>query len=268
MGIYNCQDTLSLSIESILNQTYKNWELIMCDDASTDNTYNIAESYRVKNPNQIILIRNNKNSGLASSLNHCLQYATGKYVARMDGDDLSEPVRFEKQVDFLKRNPDIHLVGSSMSVFNGSKYCGINKYKPYPDKFDLRFGPCFAHATIFTYKYVYDHLGGYTVSKLLTRTQDYELWFRFFKAGFRGHNLEEPLYVVIEDEKTLKRRKLIVYSRAVFIRFAGFKLLNYPLKYYPYILKPVVAMFVPVRKKIRYYNEYAGAYPDLLGAKK
>ena len=96
MGIYNCADTLSQAIDSLLSQTYPHWKLIMCDDGSTDNTYNIAKQYTKKYPEKIILIKNKKNMGLNFTLNHCLEYADTKYVARMDGDDVSLPQRFEK----------------------------------------------------------------------------------------------------------------------------------------------------------------------------
>lgn len=79
MGIYNCADTLSQAIDSILNQTYTDWELIMCDDASTDNTYDVAKSYRDKYPEKIVLIKNEVNSKLSFTLNHCLKYASGEY---------------------------------------------------------------------------------------------------------------------------------------------------------------------------------------------
>ena len=74
MGIYNCAGTLPKAIDSIVNQTYSNWQFIICDDCSTDNTYEIAESYVNRYPSKIILIKNNKNSGLAYSLNHCLGF--------------------------------------------------------------------------------------------------------------------------------------------------------------------------------------------------
>ena len=102
MGIYNCEKTLSDAIDSIINQTYSDWELIMCDDGSTDNTYQIATKYSEKD-NRITVIKNDTNSGLAFSLNHCLKYAKGEYVARMDADDISLPNRFEKQVAFLNK---------------------------------------------------------------------------------------------------------------------------------------------------------------------
>ena len=77
MGIYNCEETLAESIESILSQSYKNWELIMCDDASTDGTYQIARRYADHYSDRITLIQNKTNQRLAASLNRCLTYATG-----------------------------------------------------------------------------------------------------------------------------------------------------------------------------------------------
>ena len=79
MGIYNCEATLSEAIDSILIQTYSNWELIMCDDGSKDNTYQIAEQYKMRYPQKIILIKNECNKGLNLTLNHCWKYATGDY---------------------------------------------------------------------------------------------------------------------------------------------------------------------------------------------
>ena len=118
MGIYNCSETLPEAIESILAQTYENWELIMCDDCSTDDTYKVAERYKNKYPDKIILVQNEKNSKLAFSLNHCLEMATGKYVARMDGDDISKPTRFEKQLAYMKLNSDVGILGSHMELIN------------------------------------------------------------------------------------------------------------------------------------------------------
>ena len=84
MGIYNCASTLPEAIDSIIMQTYTDWELILCDDGSLDDTYAVAEEYRCKYPDKIILIKNDRNMGLNYTLNHCLQYVTGKYIARMD----------------------------------------------------------------------------------------------------------------------------------------------------------------------------------------
>ena len=87
MGIFNCENTLSDAIKSILNQSYTDWELIMCDDGSQDDTYKIALEYQHKFPDKIILLKNKTNMGLNATLNTCLSKATGTYIARMDGDN-------------------------------------------------------------------------------------------------------------------------------------------------------------------------------------
>ena len=99
MGMYNCADTLSEAIESILNQTMKEWELIMCDDGSSDATYEVAELYRKRYPEKMILLRNRENRGLNYTLNRCLKAAKGKYIARMDGDDICLPERFAAEYE-------------------------------------------------------------------------------------------------------------------------------------------------------------------------
>lgn len=86
MGIFNCASTLEQAVLAIQNQTYDNWELILCDDGSSDNTYEVAQALAAKD-SRIVLLRNVKNLGLNQTLNNCLVVATGDYIARMDGDD-------------------------------------------------------------------------------------------------------------------------------------------------------------------------------------
>ena len=100
IGIYNCAPTLVEALDSLYNQTFKDFKIILCDDGSSDDTYNVAKDYVSRHDN-IILIRNECNMGLNYTLNHCLKYADTEYVARMDGDDISMPTRFEKEINFL-----------------------------------------------------------------------------------------------------------------------------------------------------------------------
>lgn len=117
MPVYNSDKYISESIESILNQTFHNFELIIINDGSTDSSSKIINSYR-KNDSRIIFIDRATNKGLPYTLNEGLSKANGKYIARMDSDDISLPQRFEKQFNFLENNKDIYLVGSSYIVFN------------------------------------------------------------------------------------------------------------------------------------------------------
>lgn len=232
MGVYNCSETIDAAIESILKQTYENWEFIICDDCSTDNTFKIIQNYKKKFPDKFIILKNKTNSKLAYSLNHCLKYATGTYIARMDGDDLSHPERFERQINFLKKNSSFDLVGTSMQRFNENGLYDILYSIKKPDKYTLRNKIPFNHATILTYKRVYDNLGGYTVSERTKRSQDYDLWFRFFKEGFKGDNLKEALYFVREDSAAIRRRTFKVRYNAYKTTIMGYKMLNYPIHWY------------------------------------
>lgn len=229
-GIYNCADTLPQAIESILAQTYVDWEWVLCDDCSTDNTYEVAREYADKYPDRIILLRNEKNMRLAYSLNRCLQIASGYYIARMDGDDLSAPDRFEKQIEFLQKHQDIQVVGTAMQQFNDvdGNIRLITKPEYVKDKYIMHKCIPFNHATIMTYKSVYDVLGGYTVADRTKRGQDYDLWFRFLYSGFTGANINEPLYFVREDINAIKRRTFKVrWANWETTKF-GYKLLGYP----------------------------------------
>ena len=114
MGIYNCAGTLPQAVAAIQNQTYSNWELILCDDGSTDNTYGVAQ-HLAETDSRIILLRNAHNLGLNQTLNNCLAAATGSYIARMDGDDDCLPDRFEKQVALLETHPEFQITSSQRS---------------------------------------------------------------------------------------------------------------------------------------------------------
>lgn len=245
MAVYNAEETLHEAIDSIIAQTYQNWEFVICDDCSTDNTYSIIQEYSEKFPGKFIIIRNEQNSKLAYSLNHCLEYCKGEYIARMDGDDISVPERFQNQVDFLNKHPDFAVVGTAMTPFDENGERRPRTKKGYPVATDLRYSPVFNHATIMMRKSCYDALNGYLVSPMTLRTQDYELWFRFFKAGFKGYNMPEPLYKVRESINDMKRRTWKMRIQAVKIRWYGFRLNNFPLHYYVFVLKPLLTGLLP-----------------------
>jgi glycosyltransferase EpsE len=262
MAVYNNEKTLRRSIDSVLDQTYQNWKFIICNDSSTDKTAEILDEYANKYPDKFLIIKNEVNSKLAFSLNRCLEYAQGEYCARMDGDDYISPKRFEKQVEYLKRHPEIKLVGTFMQGFDDEgKFTRIYPYKEFPNKYDLKRGPCFAHASIMIYTKVLKELC-YVVSNRTKRSQDYDLWFRFFAAGYKGANIQEALYFVREDEYAFLRRKPSLYFWAVITRFKGYKLLHYPFYYYGYAVFPVLSFFkneirktvskVRLKKKKRY----------------
>lgn len=245
MGIYNCGDTLGKSIDSILAQTYKDWELIMCDDGSIDNTYEVACAYRDKYPDKIILIKNEKNLGLNATLNKCLKYARGKYVARMDGDDLCRDDRFEKEVHFLEENPDFDIVSTNMLYFDENGIFAKSQMKEFPEKEDFMRGTPFCHAPCMVTKKAYDSVCGYTEDKRLLRVEDYNLWTKMYAKGYRGYNIQEPLYSMRDDRLAAKRRAFkyrINEAYAIYLAVVHLKLKK---RYAVYIFKPIVVGMLP-----------------------
>lgn len=116
MAAYNAQEYIAEAIESILKQTFTDFEFIIIDDASTDNTSAIIHSY---DDGRIKLIKNTVNLGLTKSLNIGLKHANGKYIIRTDADDVNLIDRFEKQIKYMESNPHIMLSSCSMIIFGG-----------------------------------------------------------------------------------------------------------------------------------------------------
>lgn len=115
MPIFNCEKTLTPTVRSLLNQTYGNWELLLIDDGSTDNTLLLSQSF---DDSRIRVISDGINMRLPARLNQAIALSRGKYFARMDGGDIAYPERLEAQVRYLEGHPDIDLVGSRIIVFN------------------------------------------------------------------------------------------------------------------------------------------------------
>lgn len=245
MGIYNCASFLSLAVDSILEQTFTDWELIMCDDGSIDNTYEVALSYAEKYPDKIILLKNECNMHLAATLNRCLSVANGKYIARMDADDRCMPNRFAEEVAYLDEHPEIDCVGCGMIIFdeNGERGIRLNIERPTKD-FLIHTTP-FAHPTIMMKKSVYDTLGGYTTSKKSLRCDDTELWFRFYAAGYCGYNIQKPLYYYHESVTDFSKRSFKSSLETFEVCINGYKLLKYPKWKYVFALKPIVSALIP-----------------------
>lgn len=254
MGIYNCESTLKESIESIINQTYTNWELIMCDDCSTDTTFNIAKEYVVKYPDKIKLLRNEKNLTLGPTLNRCMDLVDGKYIARQDGDDISKPDRLQKQIEFLEKNKDFDLVSTSMIIFDKNGEYGIRKLKQEPKGRDLMKGSVFAHATIIIRYDVMKCLNGYSNESNKKQVEDYDLWFRFFEKGYKGYCLEEALYKVREDRDSYKRKSLKRRINEIGVMIEGCKRLKLSSLNYVMIIKPLIAAIIPQTLLMKYHR--------------
>ena len=252
MGIYNCEKYLEQAIASIVRQTYKNWELIMCDDGSTDGTYQTAKEI-AKNNNKIILIKNKRNLGLNKTLNKCLKLARGEYIARQDADDISIPMRLEKELDFLTNNKEYAFCSCNMILFDESGQWGQVVLEKFPQNNNFINGTPFAHAPALIRKSVLDEVGGYTIDERLIRVEDYHLWAKIYVKGYKGANLQEPLYLWRDDRNAYKRRTWTARKNEVYARLTIYKMLKLPKLYYPLAYAPLLKAIIPewLYKKIR-----------------
>ncbi len=244
MGIYNCEKTLEEAIESLLQQTYKNWMLIMCDDCSADNTYRLAEEYTKKYKN-MILLKNEKNMGLNYTLNKCLQYVETEYVARMDGDDISVPERLQKEIEFLDKHKEYDIVSSSMLYFDAQGEWGRGKVIQKPEKKDFVYGTPFCHAPCMVRTAAYKKVQGYSVDKRLLRVEDYHLWYKMYLAGFHGYNLSEPLYKMRDDRNATSRRKYKYRVNEAYVKWLIVKDFQLPVRNYMHLLRPLIVGLLP-----------------------
>lgn len=245
MGIYNCASTLMDAVDSILNQTYGSWKLIMCDDGSTDHTAEIAERYRHQYPEKIFLIQNQTNMGLNFTLNHCLKYADTEYIARMDGDDISLPERFEKEVRFLDSHPEYAVVSCPMIYFDENGDFRTGKGGGEPDINSLAHRTPFCHAPCMVRREAYEAVGGYSVAENRLRVEDWDLWVRMYEKGYRGFNLSEPLYKMRDDRNAYSRRRFRYRVNEASVAASAVKKLKLSPVKYIYTLRPLIVGLLP-----------------------
>ena len=188
MAVKDGERYLRQAIESILAQTFQDFEFIIIDDFSSDNSINIVQEYH--DP-RIMHVRNDTHSGLTASLNRGLDLARGKYIARMDADDVSLPGRFEAQVRYLDGYSDVAVLGTAIQFIDaeGSPLENV----VFPTEHDvIKWSLCFynpiAHPTVMMRAQVIQEAGGYNPT--LERSQDYDLWWRIGSIG-RLANLED-----------------------------------------------------------------------------
>ena len=200
MSCFNAADTLNRAIDSILNQTYENFEFIIIDDGSTDATVAIVQSY-LKKDHRFVFYQNLSNIGLAGSLNKGISVANGQYIARMDADDYSYPNRLCAQVSFLEENPSIDIVGSNMELVD--KYDTVIDVTTIPANHDrivkrVFRKPLVYHPTVMIKSTVFSNFGFY--DSTLRWAEDADLWYRIYdKVTF--HNLQTPLVRYTTREK-------------------------------------------------------------------
>lgn len=246
MGIYNCKNIneLKASIDSIINQKFTDWELIICNDGSTDDTlerlYEIAEEDK-----RIKIVSYKENKGLAYALNYAYKYSKGEYIARQDADDISYSDRLEKEVEYLDNNKNIDFVGSIADVYDDNGVWGVYSLVEEPGKKDFLWNSPFLHPSILMRKHAFEQVNGYRVCWETRRAEDYDLFMRMYANNCKGYNIQEKLYKYKIENGNKKYRKMKDRIEEAIVRKKGFKMMNMGIKGVPYIFKPIIIGLIP-----------------------
>ena len=212
MSVFNGGTFLKNSIESVINQSYKDLELIIINDGSTDDSKIIIKEY-AKLDSRIIQI-NQKNIGLTKSLNKGINIARGKYIARQDADDISMPNRFNKQLFWLEKK-GYEFCCSRALLMESRKIIPRFSYY-FPDKFVALFKNPFIHGTLIMRKDILIQMNGYDEQFIFS--QDYKLMVDILKKSVKIKYLIEPLYILGETNNRISSKYLAQqnkYSRKI-----------------------------------------------------
>ncbi|MEH7239562.1 glycosyltransferase [Bacillus sp. JJ1562] len=206
MSVYNNEEYLEEAVESILNQTFSDFEFIITDDCSVDNSLKIIESYAAID-DRIIIIKNQQNMGLTKSLNNMINLANAEYIARMDGDDIADLDRFKKQMSVINDKPEIDLIFGDTSLIDekGSRICDSWRPKKLENILkNLEYHNFIPHPTVIFKKSAVQSLGGYNEEYKLG--QDKELWVRFKNNGYKFYYINQFLLSYRINPKSVRRK--------------------------------------------------------------
>lgn len=252
MGVYNGSKKIQASVESILKQTFNDFEIIICDDGSTDDSIEIIQKLAIKDT-RIRLISNPYNMGLAKTLNNCLNDARGEYIARMDDDDISHQDRFEKQVKFLDSHQEYAVIGTSRNMYDDYGIWGTNINEGERTYLDIYLGRTFVHPSVMLRKNAILSVGGYTTGTETERTEDFDLWCKLYEKGYIGFNLSDVLLDYYEARDSYTKRKYRFRICEFKLRKKWRKRLHIHMKYSIYAIRPLVVGLFPKRLLMKYH---------------
>lgn len=253
MSVFNGEVHLREAIESILNQTFSDFEFIVVNDGSTDRTHEIIEEFAQKDK-RLRVITNQNNLGLTKSLNRAVKLAKGDYIARMDADDIALPERLEKQVKFLESHEEVGLLGTSYYEVDATGGVIGKKELPSTDKeirsVLIKYNPFF-HASVMMRREVFEVVGLY--DELIPFAQDYDLWLRIAEK-FKVFNLPEPLMKRRYSKANISiSRENEQIKWALRVRMRALKRGSFPSWQWFYLVRPTVVLLTPspIRSFIR-----------------
>ena len=249
MCVHNEAPLVSLAVESILNQTHSDFEFLITDDGSTDGTYDVLLDY--ERDTRVRITRHLKREGLAASLNEQIQGAKGKYIARMDGDDIAREDRFYKQVALIKNNPSIGLLGSYCREIDaeGNPIC---IWKRPTSNIALQkailWNNPFIHSSVMLPRQVFSKTGLYNRNR--GYAQDYDLWLRVSML-YELSNLPEPLIDLRVDWQKMSRKNR--EARKCELQIIRDHILGgpFPKYYYIYLIRPLLLSVLPTELMMR-----------------
>lgn len=189
LSTYNNSASINDSVKSILGQTYKNIELLIIDDGSTDDTWEKLNKFK---DSRIKLFKNKKNIGLTKSLNNLISNSNGQYIARQDADDISLPHRLEAQVNVLSTSPYQVCTSRAKIKDDSSLIPGLSFHFPY--KLIIKYKNPFIHGTMMIEKYCLDSINCYDEN--FYYAQDYKLFSDLIKNNISIYQIKEPLYIL------------------------------------------------------------------------
>lgn len=212
MSVYNSAKYLPEAIESILNQSYEDFEFLIINDGSTDDSLKIIKDYTDKR----IRLITRKNKGLTASLNEGISKAKGEFIARQDSDDVSVPNRLKDEVEFLDDNPSVGLVGSNYTIMDksGKKLVTTNVFT-HPNDLKLCQITCnqYGHGSIMMRKTIANECNGY--DKSVGYVEDYDLWTKISRVSDIA-NIEKPLYLYRRLDESITRQNLDLQIQQTF----------------------------------------------------
>jgi glycosyltransferase involved in cell wall biosynthesis len=226
MAAYNEELFIAGAIQSIIDQTFPDWELIIVDDGSCDGTVDVVGSF-AKHDARITLLRNESNMGLPGSLNKGIKAARGDYIARADADDINLPKRFEKQYLFMQANPKIHVLGTGAFLLDehGRRSKPIRLPETHEQLRSLNFlKSIFFHPSVMIRKSFFERAGFYDTSYI--RTEDKELWLRGLRSGCVYANLAESLIEYRTNGYVRSWRSIIDSTRTSFKMVRKYEIRN------------------------------------------
>ena len=257
MPAYNAEKYIGEAIESILNQTFKDFEFIIVDDCSTDKTWEIIQKYD-KIDNRIVALRNGKNLGIPANRNKLVSVAKGKYIAWQDSDDISLPYRIEKQYNFMEKNIEVGICGGWLQFFNKNGNQSIRKYVPDDKnlrKNILRYSPVSQPAVMIRKKCL-DECGAYDLR--YPSAEDLDMSFRI-GIKYKFANLQETVIRYRENNnsatfqklKEMELKTLAIRKKAV--EEYGYKMSLVDKIYW--ILQYISVFIIPLKMKIWLFNK-------------